>query len=276
MEMNFKSIEDAMSVARILVKPITPIPKTVPKITPPPLQRRREIVAGGDIRWKPVDRAAAMLLTQAQDINKPRHESKPIHNPHHDAQTVESAQSSSIQKTKVGHKRAMEPGKIQTCGKIRSDRKRKTERRVNYEQQPMKDNELDRLERSGHAKVGFSEDSAKNFNRVLAGVEEAKESLQKQLSALDDLLADVAVRQKLAIEQMRGLRMGFVAEVAQMTGNLKELRVFFHGSDHEKEIARLREFADVCERLKALKDSGFLDSVADTMLRLSLSENALQ
>jgi hypothetical protein len=51
--------------------------------------------------------------------------------------------------------------------------------------------------------------------------------------------------------------------------NLREVRAFFLDKDYATELARLREFVEVCERLKLLKDCGFLDTVADTMLRLA-------
>jgi hypothetical protein len=49
---------------------------------------------------------------------------------------------------------------------------------------------------------------------------------------------------------------------------LKDVRTFFLEGDYEKQIDRLREFIDLCERLKALKDSGTLDAIADTILKL--------
>ena len=58
-------------------------------------------------------------------------------------------------------------------------------------------------------------------------------------------------------------------EVAAMLKPLEDVRQFFLGKDHEAEVARLREFVDLCERLQKLKQSGFLDTVADTMLKLS-------
>jgi hypothetical protein len=58
-------------------------------------------------------------------------------------------------------------------------------------------------------------------------------------------------------------------EVSAMMKPLEDLRKFFLGADHETEVARLREFVDLCERLEKLKESGFLDTVADTMLKLS-------
>ena len=40
--------------------------------------------------------------------------------------------------------------------------------------------------------------------------------------------------------------------------------------DYKEEVARLKDFVDLCERLQKLKESGFLDSVADTMLGLAV------
>jgi hypothetical protein len=49
---------------------------------------------------------------------------------------------------------------------------------------------------------------------------------------------------------------------------LKDVRQFFLNENHETEVARLKEFVELCERLQKLKASGFLDTVADTMLKL--------
>jgi hypothetical protein len=54
-----------------------------------------------------------------------------------------------------------------------------------------------------------------------------------------------------------------------MTNALKEVRQFFIGSDYKAEMERLSEFVALCERMQKLKDTGFLDRVADTMLNLA-------
>jgi hypothetical protein len=50
---------------------------------------------------------------------------------------------------------------------------------------------------------------------------------------------------------------------------LGDVRQFFLEDDYKKEIARLHEFIDLCERLKALKEEGLLDAVSDIILKLS-------
>lgn len=74
---------------------------------------------------------------------------------------------------------------------------------------------------------------------------------------------------KSYLEDIRRTRFAMVTEASQMIGPLKEVRQFFLGGDYKEEAARLKDFVELCERLQKLKESGFLDSVADTMLRLA-------
>lgn len=64
-------------------------------------------------------------------------------------------------------------------------------------------------------------------------------------------------------------RMTIVSDCVGMVSALKDVRQFFLGPDYDSEQKRLSEFVDLCERLKVLKDSGFLDTVADTMIKLA-------
>lgn len=71
------------------------------------------------------------------------------------------------------------------------------------------------------------------------------------------------------LKELRMTRISVDTEVRQIMSALRDVRGFFMDKDYEAERVRLREFVEICERLKALKESGFLDTVADTMLRLS-------
>ena len=79
-------------------------------------------------------------------------------------------------------------------------------------------------------------------------------------------------RIKIYLQDIRHSRMAIVTETSQMTAPLREVRQFFLGADYKEEVARLKEFVDLCERLQKLKESGFLDNVADTMLRLAVKQ----
>ena len=98
---------------------------------------------------------------------------------------------------------------------------------------------------------------------------EAKQSLSEACNGIGDNMEKLKPLKKEMIDELRGLRMTTTTEVAAMLKPLEDLRKFFLGAEHDKEIARLREFVDLCERLETLKKSGFLDTVADTMLKLS-------
>ena len=97
----------------------------------------------------------------------------------------------------------------------------------------------------------------------------AETTLRDEMNLIAEFSRKSKEAKKEIIENFRGMRMTTTTEVAAMLKPLEDLRKFFLGAEHDKEIARLREFVDLCERLETLKKSGFLDTVADTMLKLS-------
>lgn len=71
------------------------------------------------------------------------------------------------------------------------------------------------------------------------------------------------------LEDIRQTRVAIGHESRQLLGECADVRKFFLSDDHEKEVAKLREFIELCERLRALKNDGTLDKVADTILKLT-------
>jgi hypothetical protein len=55
---------------------------------------------------------------------------------------------------------------------------------------------------------------------------------------------------------------------------LKGVREYFLEKDYEREMARLNDFVTLCKSIKALKDAGILDAVADLAIRLAVQEVA--
>ena len=98
---------------------------------------------------------------------------------------------------------------------------------------------------------------------------EAKQALSDACKGIGENMEKLKPMKKELIDELRGLRMTTTTEVAAMLKPLADLRKFFLGTEHDAEIARLREFVDLCERLEKLKQSGFLDTVADTLLKLA-------
>jgi hypothetical protein len=104
---------------------------------------------------------------------------------------------------------------------------------------------------------------------IVKSAQDARKIVDELVRGLGGDFESFRASTKLYLEDIRQTRFAVVTETSSMTNALKEIRQFFIGSDYKEQTQRLREFVDLCERLKALKDSGFLDSVADTMLRLA-------
>ena len=108
----------------------------------------------------------------------------------------------------------------------------------------------------------------KETNPAVKAAEDARLTIDTLLTGVGEEIKKFDDATKHYIESVRQTRFAVVSETAQMIEPLKEVRQFFLGNDYKDQIAHLREFVDLCERLNALKMSGFLDSVAETMLRL--------
>lgn len=92
-------------------------------------------------------------------------------------------------------------------------------------------------------------------------VDQSSAHLEKSMDALEASTSHY-------LNSIRQSRVAAVSEINAILAPLKEIRQFFLGSDHSAEIARLREFIELCERLKKLKDDGTLDAVSDSILKL--------
>lgn len=147
--------------------------------------------------------------------------------------------------------------------------------------------EIDRTPMEGTS--GVKDKNQKDINAELAGrVIQATERTLENTKSLTERLKDAQNALDLAcrnfragainflsedmpkaINDVRQARMAFGNESSQLMRQMQDLRTFFVGPDYEKEVTRLKDFVTLCDRLKALKDSGFLDTVADTMLKLA-------
>ena len=110
--------------------------------------------------------------------------------------------------------------------------------------------------------------AAENIGFIADQQKKAAEILQEEMKAIGYAINTVEADKKKMVTLVRDLRMTVNREVSQALSSFKDIRAFFLGPDHETQTARLKEFVDLCERLQVLKDSGFLDSVADTILKL--------
>lgn len=103
---------------------------------------------------------------------------------------------------------------------------------------------------------------------MVQAAQDARTVIDELLHGLGGDMEKFQVNAKHYLEDIRQTRFAVVTETSAMVNPLKDVRQFFLGNDYKEEINRLKEFVDLCERLQKLKASGFLDTIADTMLRL--------
>lgn len=219
-------------------------------------KRRRELVAGGDILWKPVDSTARRVIQKAPwwsfplkttDVSKlPAKVEKPI-TKRHLLKQIEKRMSQSPTVTR--HRNPAE-----TDGSQR--------------------------EATKHPDVFNAELTSGFVKKAEASQDEARALVDKCMDARDamEILCgtfkaswfEFMEEGNTRLKDYRMFRMAMDTETRQLMASVREVRQFFLDANYETERARLKEFVEICERLKALKDSGFLDDVADTMLKMSV------
>ena len=98
---------------------------------------------------------------------------------------------------------------------------------------------------------------------------DARNVLDENMKQIGPLMENFNATVKVALEDVRQSRMAIIGEVAHLLQPLREVRAFLLGKDYEFEIARLKEFCDLCDRLSKLKKDGTLDAIADTIIKLA-------
>lgn len=115
-----------------------------------------------------------------------------------------------------------------------------------------------------------------NIDEVLRStkkeIEESKQIVQALANDVHDV-CDVIEPILVSLSQrLRSARMNMVEEVRQSMTALREVRKFFLDSDYATEMERIDRFVATCKQLKELKDTGVLDAVADTAIRMAIKE----
>jgi len=128
-------------------------------------------------------------------------------------------------------------------------------------------------------------------------VKELSEGILKRRTEMENANIDLALRVLAAMESMewsvthfgsawhqwgktanerlhdlRMWRMAFENEVKTLLRDASDIRKFFLDEKHVEEVRRLKEFVEVCERLKALKTDGTLDALINAILTLECSD----
>lgn len=196
-------------------------------------------MAGGTILWKPVDRIAARMIQKAPWWAHPPHEIK--------------QEKIKTQKHTMKAKTLITENPMATSGQQFMTHKSEEEMHVEI----------------ARAAIKCAEKTITSSEKLVEQAMDARAALDAMANTYKASWFEFAEGCDERLKTLRMNRMAMDSEMRQLMASLREVRQFFLDSNHEREIERLKEFVSVCERLQSLKASGFLDSVADTMLKLS-------
>lgn len=254
----WKKTQESIELARLIINP----PKKEPHFIP--LEKRKtsrpaERVIHGEVAWKPINKQAALLLSKAPWWA------------HSVPEIDEIRKKDLVEEPKPKSKKI---------------RKHKTMSDMNPVEltsipfQPQGDVRTESV--GGHLLININDIVVKviaeinrqpqqltNFARAAI---DARNVADENTKALGGLMEDFNAKVKVSLEAIRQTRYAIVTEVSQMTTPLKEVRQFFLGADYKEQIERLTNFVDLCERLQKLKESGMLDAIGDTMIKLEYGQ----
>lgn len=241
-------------------KLVTPVTKEAAKPDAPigkPFNLPERVV-GGEILWKPVDRLAAKLVSKApwwahpptQQSSEEKTQPKPKKVKNHMVKHASEVASSAVADQKkwvIFGDWAIE---------VQSLCKKTGEPLLNsVDMWPIM---LEQINGMKH-----------ELTPAALALVDGEKALRQAVGGAKDTMEELRSSSKVLLDEVRQTKYAVIAEVGAIVAPLKEVRQFFLGKDYESEISRLKEFVELCERLQKLKQSGFLDSVADTMLKLS-------
>lgn len=209
-------------------------------------------VVGGTILWKPIDRTAAFVISKAPWWAHPPQQSKP----------VETRDASTNKRNKPTRKNKKSMKDFTGQELVRDGEPRVKTTLVNGQ-------EMFNLHDIAVQVVAEINKSPQELTPLARATFDARTVLDENLVGLGGLMEDFRAKTKAYLDEIRQTRFAVISETASISTGLKDIRQFFHGPTYAEEIKRLTEFVDLCERLQKLQQSGFMEAITDTMLRLS-------
>lgn len=244
-EFEWKPGHDLKSLAalpRLIPEAERPRPEP-PRATPQSYRYAEPVVASTHIKWKPIDRVASRVVSKAPPLSRPPEPAPKKVNPADKFLAIPGQDGN---------------GRIRTKRKLTSD---------GY---------VEELMRKEDVIVATTDLREKNAKEAVERTQALLEKAQETYDVIEFLVENIGkpaeeylVFVKETINRIREQRMALQTETRTLMSALRDVREFFLEDKHEEEVHRLTEFVQLCERLKRLKDSGFLDTVADTMLKLT-------
>ena len=97
---------------------------------------------------------------------------------------------------------------------------------------------------------------------------EAKEALYAAMNDLGETVHGFKKTTDDYSKDLHAFKSSVILDLSAAKKEMADVRKFFLEKEHVTEIERLREFIQLCERFKALKDAGVLDVITDAILKL--------
>jgi hypothetical protein len=243
--MEFKDVQEALSYARILAKPII----YPDELSPLSLykQKPKDLVVGGDPVRTPIDRVAARVVSPAPEWAKP-----PPPPATKDERPSIRLKQMKHSEDDLKNNALRSQGVMPDSGKLLVSRKKDADFNVELTAKSVE---------VATQKVVESENLVRRAEEAAAAMEYLVNHVPVSWIQYRDYMLQ-------ALRDARATKVAIEIETKQTLAALADIRKFFLDSRHEEEVQRLKEFVTLCERLRDLRDSGFLDTVCDTILRL--------
>lgn len=221
-------------------------------------RRQEEKVVGGVYRPEPVNKEASMLLAKAPWYFHPPQEDQKFE------KTIPKQEKTTMS-TKLPPADYCAAGADQECLSIG---------KVNIFPRKVNGELMYSVDDMAKALIEHCKTVDPDLMKLSSSASDCRKAIDESIKDVGASIREFDRVTKDGMNEVRLKRMSIVSECSNMVNALKDVRQFFLGPDYERETKRLTEFVELCERMKALKDSGFLDTVADTMIRLASYEKA--
>lgn len=271
-------------------------------IKPPkiPYHETHEKIVNGSIRWKPIDKTAAIVTARAL----------PIHLPPDHPRALSGSSSTTSGSTNLQVGLRSEPtdskgknldnslcqgsqDKARPCGvdfkkagapskSKRNKKERKTDMSdsMGVFNQPGKEiykdpgtgEELLDINKIALGVVAEIEKKHGKLTPLALAAVDARRAIDESMNQLGQMFDNFDTLAKQLLGSIRQNRFAIVSELHQIMTPMKDLRSFFSGPEYDSEIRRLQEFVDLCERLEGLQQRGTLDAVSDTLIKLTVAK----
>jgi hypothetical protein len=232
----YKSFAKIPQLSRKPANPVEPSPQ----IQVHQKKWRPQVVNSTHIKWKPVDRVAARVIAKAIECNQPPRPAPKF----------------------MPEKSDKISGPPQPRVKTKVQLNEEGYRSEYFDRNSADHAILAEHEKEVKKRIDVTEDLTERCRELTAAIQYLVTEIKGPWAEYNDFI-------KISLTTVREQRLALGSETRLLMGGLKEVRQFFLEESYETEIQRLHEFIDLCERLQALKESGFLDTIADTMLRMS-------